>query len=114
MPNSGTYNVSIIEVRYESFDPNNYTSTPVFYTDNELLSDTITYVKDKHFSEVKVHNNGSRNFENHLLHGFWRSSIPFYMPAKMPFIDLDDKNMTAIQSSRIELLQNSLTYESRE
>ena len=110
LPSSGTYNVSI-EVRYENFDPNDYASSPVFYTDNELLSDTITYVQDKHFSDIKVH--GSRNFENNFLHGFWRSSIPFSMPAKMPFIDLDDNNMTAIQSSRIKLLQNSLTYESR-
>ena len=111
LPSSGIYNASI-ELRYEHFDPNNYSSTPVFYTDNELLNVTITYVKDEHFSE-EITDKDHWNFERSLLHGFWRSSIPYSIPAKMPFIDNEDKNMTQFQNTRIKQLENALTFESR-
>ena len=41
------------------------------------------------------------------------SSIPCSIPAKMPFIDLGDKNMTDVQNTRIKQLESALTFESR-
>ena len=109
LPNSGIYNASI-ELRYEHFDPNNYSSSTVYYDDNELLNVTIVCTKGELIAAGRKHNNW--NFKHHVLHNYyWRSPIPVSMPSKMSFIDESHTELMAIQSSRIQALNNSLTFD---
>lgn len=119
LPFDGEYNVSI-EVRYLDFDPHNISSSSVYCTDNEILSNySMTVVmKSIPLNLPFPHRNECTSSTIHHLgghHGFWKksnSSIPMPMAAKVQLVSNSETDLEP-QHERIRQVEGVLTYQPR-